>query len=399
MLRIRKDLYTKLTPRVNRFPWAAILALIFAVIASTGQSTLFSQDRDSLEQTKVMLQDLADRSKQIKLATEFTELIAQCEPLLARQLTPRQRDYVESVAAWAHGRRGELRLETAEQLQLAGNAQSKEVLQTAIDDLSIAIAADLKRWRLFLLRGIAYTHQTNWKLAAEDFGQAIELKPEDVKTWYNRGLAYLQQQQWEAALTDLDTAINLAPNDLEILTSRGHALLGCQQFDLALTDFQHVAKALPENPAVLVNLADALLGLKQWPQAIEQLEQAIQQQQQTELEAVAWQRLAWIKATCPDGSIRDLTAAQAAIDKAIQLANESRSNLETLAVIQMAQGNIEQAKQTADRSKLQSGSSIIGVIQATHLSEDMQKDFPFILTQHQEPVTDANQDAGTDGKR
>jgi len=372
-----------------------MLGMCLWTAAGLPPDAVYSQDDQTLEETRGLLRELADQAKQLKTASDYSEFISKCQPILEHELTTAQRNYVLNVAAWARGKRGEMRLETAQQLQQVGNAQFQQVLESALEDFHQAIAADSNRWKLFQLRGITLVHQNQLAEAIEDFDRAIELRPEETSGWYNRGLAYLLQDRWEQAVLNFDTALNLAPNDWEIVTGRGQAYLGWQQFENSYADLHRVVQQLPNNPAARVNLADALLGLRRWPEAVEQLQHATGDSQQHDAVAIAWQRLAWLQATCPDPQVRNLTAASQAIQQAITLAGETRGNLETLAVVQTVQGDADAAQQTASRAIKITGRSMIGLIQTAGLDQELLQQSPIQLMQHAEPVNEKSSSTPT----
>ena len=121
---------------------------------------------------------------------------------LAGELSDKHRSYVTSLTGWALNRRGVLRLETAEQLKLVGNAQADEAMAQAMSDFDEAIKADPKRWRSWLSRGIAFVSQQKLDLAVEDFNKVIELKPDEFKAWFNRGEANYYRGEFEQAIAD-----------------------------------------------------------------------------------------------------------------------------------------------------------------------------------------------------
>jgi tetratricopeptide (TPR) repeat protein len=406
-------------PQAINITWLLSWPLFFEKIAKSvggcllwgfllAGSGIMAQDDHSLEETKTILQALADQAKQLKSASEYSDFIDQCQPVLQRELTTAQRNYVTNVAAWARGKRGELRLETAEQLQQVGNAQFQQALESALEDFDRAIEAEQSRWKLFLLRGIARTQLNRWPEAAADFTRVVELRPEETNGWYNRGLVHKMQQQWEAAVLDFDTALNLQANDLEILTARGQAYLGWQQFDQSLLDFQRVLEKLPEHPAAKINLADALVGLRRWSDAMQLFQQVAAEGPESaesaesaqgaegvdsERVAIAWQRLAWLQATCPDLQFRNLENALTSIRKALELAGETRGNLETLAVIQTIQGESDLARQTAQRAVELIGQSVISLIQTAELDQELMQQPHIRLMQYSESLNfsgDAN---------
>jgi tetratricopeptide (TPR) repeat protein len=319
------------------------LVIFFGILANSA----FAQTKTStptVEDKRVMA--IYEATKTVKSAKDYTHMLDACEQLLAGELSAKHRSYVTSLTGWALNRRGGLRLETAEQLKLVGNAQADQAMAQAMSDFDEAIKADPKRWRSWLSRGIAYVSQQKLELAVEDFNTVIELKPDEFKAWFNRGEANYYRGEFEQAIADYGAMLEMKENDLLALTSRGHAYFALAKFPEALADYELVNKLLPDNCETQINLGDVYQKLGRWQKAEEAYKQAIK----IDPTSIALQRFAWLKATCPDATYRDAGTAKELIDQAIALGEESPVLLDTLAAVQAANGEFDIAKQTQQQA-------------------------------------------------
>jgi len=64
-------------------------------------------------------------------------------------------------------------------------------------------------------RGVDFYYKGNYELALEAFDKAIEIKPDDAKTWSNKGVALGKLGRYDDALKAFDKAIEIKPEDAE----------------------------------------------------------------------------------------------------------------------------------------------------------------------------------------
>lgn len=214
--------------RVAAFRFAAFsIALVVGFVthpalAQPGVTTPTNRDKQVMA--------IYEATKTASSAKDYTEMLEDCENLLAGELSAKHRAYLTSLRGWALNRRGVLRLETAEQLKLAGNTHSSEAMSQAMSDFTEAIKADPNRWRSWLSRGIAFASQAKFDLAVKDFDKVIQLKPDEVKAWFNRGEANYYRGEFEMSISDFTAVLKMTENDLLALTSRGHAYFARAKF-------------------------------------------------------------------------------------------------------------------------------------------------------------------------
>ncbi|MBW0002779.1 MAG: tetratricopeptide repeat protein [Hyphomicrobiales bacterium] len=89
-------------------------------------------------------------------------------------------------------------------------------------------------------RGVAWDDKGDQGLAIADYDQAIRLKPNYTRAYYNRGNAYSERDATgdeERAIADYDRAIGLDPKFTFARINRGNALRAKGDTDRALADY------------------------------------------------------------------------------------------------------------------------------------------------------------------
>ena len=141
----------------------------------------------------------------------------------------------------------------------------------------------------------------NYPAATKYFTAAIRLEPDLWTAYYNRAMAYLQQNNLKAALQDLNQTIRLKPAFFLASWMRGGVYTSMHDYRAALRDW------------------DALVRV------------TAQVQNAGELQLMLNER-AWLRATCPDASIRNGQLAIADAKRACEITKWRNSqNIETLA--------------------------------------------------------------------
>ena len=72
--------------------------------------------------------------------------------------------------------------------------------------------------------------------AVEAYTKAINLKPEEIRSYFNRGIVYIKIGKHDKAIDDYNKAISLNPNYAEAYNNRGWAYFLKGIFDLAIQD-------------------------------------------------------------------------------------------------------------------------------------------------------------------
>ncbi len=338
------------------------------------QVELVEQAELDKEAQKELVNAIYNATKTAKTEADYTAFLDQCHAALAKQLSAKNREYVNSLIGWALNRRGEKRFELAVQLKSIENRQHVQVMERAMKDFDEAVIADPNRYRSWMSRGIAQVENGKYDLAIADFTKVIKLKPDEANGWFNRAEALYQRsdpanfakattngdtpaetsadedlkqqrQGYQQAVADYDVVLRLNSNDTQALTGRGHAKFALGDYEAALADYEQVIKLVPENATAFVNRGDVHQRLGNWESTCADFETALS----IKKTGVACQRAAWFKATCPDQSFRDASQALSLIQQAIRLDGDTATNLDTLAAAEAAAGNFDVAKSTQQK--------------------------------------------------
>lgn len=344
----------------TRFHWiirfAIVVASCFLAWTLQAQEPATEAKVQPFDQAKVV-RAIYEATKTAKTAKQFTAFVTQCNEALAGELSSVNRSYVASLTGWGLNRRGEKNFEMAVQLKRIGNIQHESAMKQAMEDFDAAIIAGPERYRSWMSRGIAHVENEDYKNAILDFTKVTELKTDEPNGWFNRAEAFYHRGNYEPAIHDYDVALRLNSDDAQALTGRGLSAVALEKFEQALADFDQVVQLHSKNDSAYINRGDAYQGLGKWQLANADYDHAIEIKETS----AAYQRCAWLKATCPDSPVRDSKLAKKMIDRAIALGGYTAANLDTLAATEAASGDFDSAKTTQQK--------VIGLVNA---EEDIQ---------------------------
>jgi tetratricopeptide (TPR) repeat protein len=185
----------------------------------------------------------------------------------------------------------------------------KRKYRMAIYDLNIAIAKDSKNADAYSLRGLAYRSEGKYAEAIADFNKAIAINPEaaaQAGIYFERGRAYAIKGQYKKSIPDLTIAIENNPNDADAHFLRGVAYQEQFQYKKSIHD---LAKTIEIDPGY----------------------------------ANAYNRKAWILATCPQAGFRNGDQAIELAQKAVALDRDETTFLDTLAAAYAEAGQFDKA--------------------------------------------------------
>jgi Flp pilus assembly protein TadD len=152
----------------------------------------------------------------------------------------------------------------------------------------------------------------------------------------------------DEAITQFQTALQISPESTQAHVDLGMALEREGKVDEAITQYQMALQIKPADAAVHYNLGNALLQKGRAAEAVSHYQKALQiEPTKTEVQ----NNLAWVLATCVDGSVRDGA-------KAVELARQANELsggadpfiLDTLAAAFAEAGRFIEAKRTAQKA-------------------------------------------------
>jgi serine/threonine protein kinase/tetratricopeptide (TPR) repeat protein/WD40 repeat protein len=144
-----------------------------------------------------------------------------------------------------------------------------------------AIEMQPDEWRLWRLRGMAYTKmakngQDVWSNALADHSQALALKQDDWQIWQGRGEAHAGLRQWRQAIDDYSKGIELDSRQAELWHARGAAQNELHRYDLAVADFDEALRLDREHASARVERCESLRWKGEFDRAIADLSEALQ---------------------------------------------------------------------------------------------------------------------------
>jgi tetratricopeptide (TPR) repeat protein len=203
-------------------------------------------------------------------------------------------------------------------------------------------------------RGVAYVQKAmydsrsnsseDFNKAIEDFTRVIGINPNEA-AFSKRATAYEAKKDYESALADRSEILRLNPDDAGSYNDRGAIYLLKKDYDRAIADLTQSLRLRPNNtwtsPGAFADRGAAYAAKKQYPQAMADYEQALRLDPKL---LTAFDRLAWLLATCPKDEVRDGTRALRLAMKACDLEVWEESHaLETVAAAYAECGDFSQA--------------------------------------------------------
>jgi tetratricopeptide (TPR) repeat protein len=111
-------------------------------------------------------------------------------------------------------------------------------LKGSVEAYTEAISLKPEEIRSYFNRGIAYIELNMHDKAIDDYNTVIAMNPYYAEAYNNRGWAYLQKGLFDSAIRDCNKALNLDPNIATAYHSRGMAYKGKGMLEMAKRDFQ-----------------------------------------------------------------------------------------------------------------------------------------------------------------
>ncbi|MBD2140296.1 tetratricopeptide repeat protein [Anabaena sp. FACHB-1250] len=145
----------------------------------------------------------------------------------------------------------------------------------AIDDFTQAIKIDPKDARYYVIRGNSYFLLKEYKQGIDDLTQAIKIDSQNEAYYVVRGGYYLQLKDYKQAIDDYTQAIKLDPKNAGYYGARGLAYLQLKDYKQAINDYTQAIQLDPKNAGYYGARGDAYLQLKDYKQAINDYSQAI----------------------------------------------------------------------------------------------------------------------------
>jgi len=180
--------------------------------------------------------------------TTTTETHSQAQPPPDLKDRPTASDETDAA------KRGRARLE------LAAAYFSRGQMQTALDQVKLAIQADPNSSAAFNLRGLIYANLGDQALAEESFRRALQLDPRDADAMQNYGwyLCQLKRYPEADAMFAQALAVPQYRDAPRTLLAQGVCQAFAGNLDKSEATLSRSYELDPNNPATAVNLAEVL---------------------------------------------------------------------------------------------------------------------------------------------
>ena len=204
--------------------------------------------------------------------------------------------------------RKEKKLRKLQRDHKAVTPETRRDYRLAIDNYNQAIRCHPEETSAYSKRAYAYFQRGEYDLAIADYNKVIQLNPKDVTAYFNRSSAYQQKGYIDLRIARsgnkidfalLDEAIRFNPKKAETYVNRGKAYFkrgrykittDCGDYDMAIADYNEALCLSPEDTMVYRYRAaayhaiadNAYYELAQYDEAIEAYDKAIADYNETQ---------------------------------------------------------------------------------------------------------------------
>jgi tetratricopeptide (TPR) repeat protein len=302
---------------------------------SRGPAATHHADDESTQPAGLLLIQAYDLSLKAGAEAEYSQIVRWCAEAMKQGLEGENEQFALQLSAWALNRRGQLR----------ADANQRDL---AVADFRAALDFDSNCWRARHNRSVSLAQGGHFAEAFDDVCKVIELNPKFAKAYANRGTLYVQAGQPEKAIADYDEALKIDPGLAAALIARGRLCHLNGRLDEAYQNLTTAIEVDPANAEVICSRGDLLVDLGRYSEALQDYARAIDLNPKFEH---AYRNGAWLLATCPDDSVRDvegaLKGAQAALDCGY---GDRHAALDTLAAALANAGRFEEAVGTIQQA-------------------------------------------------
>jgi type IV pilus assembly protein PilF len=145
-------------------------------------------------------------------------------------------------------------------MELASGYYARGQLETALEEIKLALAAKPDLPDAYNLRGLIYQSQGDDRLAEENFKRALQLTPNDPNVMHNYGWFLCQRNRLNEAQAQFQQAIATPryPGISRSLMTQGICYTRAGSWAEAERSLMRAYEIDPSNPVTAVNLADVL---------------------------------------------------------------------------------------------------------------------------------------------
>jgi tetratricopeptide (TPR) repeat protein len=202
---------------------------------------------------------------------------------------------------------------------------------------------------LLTLGSLTWRQARTYRDAETLYLTTLQWNPDCWLAHNNLSAILLARGKADEALGHAEKALQLRPDDVEPQVMIGDVLLRKRQPNEAIAHYEKALAIRPNYPEGYSHLANAYVIARRFSEGIAQYRKTLRLAPRS---LAAHNNLAWILATCSDGSLRNGEEAVALAEQADQLSGGNNpSVLHTLAAAYAESGQTVRAIETARRSK------------------------------------------------
>ena len=198
---------------------------------------------------------------------------------------------------------------------------------------------------LALLTVGAWRQTCFWRDSETLWSHTLACTSRNYVAHYDLGNVLAARRRFDAAIPHYRAALEIKPDDAETRNNLGAALQSQGKIDEAMAQYRQALQIKPDYARVRYNLGKLLAGRGQFKEAIAHFEQMLKlQPDHVEAQTI----LAWLRATCPQASLRNGAEAIEHARRADQLCGGRRPDvLDCLAASYAEAGRFPEALATA----------------------------------------------------
>jgi tetratricopeptide (TPR) repeat protein len=257
---------------------------------------------------------------------------------------------------------------------------NKRAWDKAIHDFNKVIQINPTNALAYEYRGCAFFLNGDTDKAINDFTQAIQLSPTNSRVYFNRGGAYRAQYKFDKAIRDYSFCLQLEPTNHLAYNSRAACFSCKHESGKSINDWNEGLRLNPNDSTALACRGGEYFTIGQFDKAALDFYQAIKI---APTNSLAYDWLAWLRATCPVDSMRNGKEAVEAATKACELTNWRHGNwIDTLAAAYAEVGDFEKAVKYQKQAMASKD--------VKDLSDDARKEFQHRLSLYKQKKPDHN---------
>ena len=184
--------------------------------------------------------------------------------------------------------------------------------------------------------------------AVEHYREALKIDPRYVDAHFNLGAALFGQGRYEEAIAQYRQAVDIQPDFMLGYNNLGEVFARQSRLDEAITQYQKALAIQPDSVLALNGLGEVLARRGRPAEAVAQFRKVLEILPDY---VETLKNLAWLRATCPEGDMRNGRQAVELAERATRLCGGGRADvLDALAAAYAETGRFSETRAAARRA-------------------------------------------------